>query len=66
MTTLQDAQAVGDRDRIKVLNVERPHVLVLVLYRNLEEIPVLALQQKEKASLQRGQQSSGANNRNIP
>jgi hypothetical protein len=60
MTTLQDAQAVGDRDRIKVLNVERPHVLVLVLYCDFEQVPILALQQEKEASLQRGQQSSGA------
>lgn len=51
MPTLQDAQTVGHRNRVKVLDIDRPHVLVLMLYRDLEEIPIFALQQEEETAL---------------
>lgn len=51
MSALQDAQAVGDGYRVKVLNTERLDVFILMIYRHLEQIAILALQEEEEASL---------------
>lgn len=51
MSTLQDAETVGDGYRVKVLDAERLDVFILMIYRHLEQITILALQEEEEASL---------------
>lgn len=48
---LEDAQARGDRDGVKVLDPQSQDFFLVVLDRDLEEIPVLGLQEEEECAL---------------
>ena len=51
-SALEDAQGRRGRDGVKVLDLEREHLLVLVLDRHLEQVAVLGLEQEEEVSLE--------------